>query len=58
MFYDLLFLIHNLEKPLSKDDYFNFKHILYKETFPILYDTKLLSIELKMSKLPLEELYN
>ena len=52
MFYDLLFLVHNLQRELKKTDYKAFKDIL-RESFPIIYDTKLLAKELNLHKLPL-----
>jgi poly(A)-specific ribonuclease len=57
MFFDLLFLVHNLERPLLDDDYFEFKNILHKDLFPIIFDTKLLSMDLKMQTYSLEDLY-
>ena len=45
MFYDLLFMVHNFEKNLTVNDYYEFKQILHKEIFPMIYDTKLLAQE-------------
>lgn len=57
MFYDLLFLINNMEKSLTAEDYFEFKNTLHKEVFPIIFDTKLLSLDFKLQTSPLEDLY-